>query len=162
MNIHSKNHKSQISILVLSDGKPGHYNQSLGIIDSMKDVYAEVKQIRFKKKWRDNTLRVITRLIYRIDISNKLIKALLKWSLESSSFCLLQELGHFDAVLSTGSSVAGPNFWLSKIIGAKSVVCTRPLVLNLMILLYFQNIQGYKGKMLLEPSVFPTGSIPNL
>ncbi len=126
MNIHSKNHKSQISILVLSDGKPGHYNQSLGIIDSMKDVYAEVKQIRFKKKWRDNTLRVITRLIYRIDISNKLIKALLKWSLESSSFSQLQELGHFDAVLSTGSSVAAPNFWLSKIIGAKSVVCTRP------------------------------------
>lgn len=120
------NNITPISILVLSDGKPGHYNQSLGIIDSMKDIHAEVRQIKFKKKWRDNTLRVITRLAYQININYKLIKALLKWSLESSSFHELQELGHFDAVISTGSSVAAPNFWLSRIIGAKSIVCTRP------------------------------------
>ncbi len=51
------NNISSISIIVLSDGKPGHYNQSLGIMDSMKDIRYEVKQVKFKKKWRDNTTK---------------------------------------------------------------------------------------------------------
>ena len=120
------NKKAPLSILVLSDGKPGHYNQSLGIVDAIKDIQSEVKQVRFKRKWRDNVLRVITRLIYHIDINPEFIKGLLKWSLEKTSYCELQKLGHFDAVLSTGSSVAAPNFWLSRLINAKSIVCTRP------------------------------------
>jgi len=51
---------------------------------------------------------------------------MLKWAVERSSAIALLEANHFDAILSTGSSVAAPNLLLGRLINAKSVVCTRP------------------------------------
>jgi len=114
------------SILILSDGKPGHYNQSLGIVDRMSDVLVETIQVRFKRKWRDNLLRVLTRLLVGVKLPRGFIKAVPKWALESSSAAELLSSECFDAVLSTGSSVAAPNLLIGRLTGAKTVVCTRP------------------------------------
>ena len=47
-----------MKIVVLSDKKPGHYKQSLGIIQNIPDCESEWIDIVFKSKWRDNLLRV--------------------------------------------------------------------------------------------------------
>lgn len=113
-------------ILVLSDGKPGHYNQSLGIIDRLDNVNAQVIQLKFKKKWRDNLIRVFGYLFGGTKIPDKLIIAILKWGLDKSSADEILRVKDFDIILSTGSSVASLNLLLGKLIKAKTVVCTRP------------------------------------
>jgi len=121
-----ENKRIGIEILVLSDGKPGHYNQSLGITDRITDFRITLVEVRFKKKWRDNLLRVLTRLLWPVPLPNKLIKAILSWALESSSFHKLTSSKFFYAILSTGSSVAAPNLLMGKLIGKRTIVCTRP------------------------------------
>jgi lauroyl/myristoyl acyltransferase/mitochondrial fission protein ELM1 len=114
------------SILVLSDGKPGHYNQSLGIMDRMRDTSVETIEVRFKRKWRDDLLRISTRLLAGVKLHRELIKAMLKWAMEKYSVAAVLRGRHFDVILSTGSSVAAPNLLLGQLMGAKTVVCTRP------------------------------------
>lgn len=38
------------TMLIISDGKPGHFNQSLGIADRLDDVNIKTIQIKYKKK----------------------------------------------------------------------------------------------------------------
>jgi mitochondrial fission protein ELM1 len=114
------------SILILSDGKPGHYNQSLGIMDRMRDVSVKTIQVKFKRKWRDDLLRISARILGSVELPRNLIKAMLQWSMESSSAAEMLGAGCFDAILSTGSSVAAPNLLLGQFTGAKTAVCTRP------------------------------------
>ena len=47
-----------ISVVILSDKKPGHYKQSLGIVEKMPECQTEWLEIQFRGKWRDNLLRV--------------------------------------------------------------------------------------------------------
>ncbi len=115
-----------ISILILSDGKPGHYNQSLGIIDRMRDVSVKTIQVKFKRKWRDDLLRVSAWILGGAKLPRDLIKSMLQWSMEGSSAAAVLGAGCFDAILSTGSSVAAPNLLLGQLTGAKTAVCTRP------------------------------------
>ena len=114
------------NILILSDGKPGHYNQSLGIMDRMRGVLVKTIQVDFKRKWRDDLLRVSARILGSVELPRNLIKAMLQWSIESSSAAAMLRAGYFDAILSTGSSVAAPNLLLGQLTGAKTAVCTRP------------------------------------
>ena len=114
------------SVLILSDGKPGHYNQSLGIMGRMRDMSVKTIQVRFKRKWRDNLLRISTRFLAGIKLPRRLIEAMLEWAMESSSAAAALGAGHFDAILSTGSSVAAPNLLLGQLMGAKTAVCNRP------------------------------------
>jgi mitochondrial fission protein ELM1 len=92
----------------------------------MGDVPVKVIQIKFRQKWRDNLLRISTRLLTGVKIPRRLIKAMLRWAMEGSSAAEALGAGHFDAVLSTGSSVAAPNLLLGQLVGAKTAVCTRP------------------------------------
>ncbi|MDP6746420.1 MAG: hypothetical protein QGH37_05265 [Candidatus Poribacteria bacterium] len=48
--------KNVKQIIILSDGKPGHYNQSLGILDHLKNCDHRLIEISFRHKWRDNWL----------------------------------------------------------------------------------------------------------
>jgi hypothetical protein len=121
-----KKDKYDRKILILSDGKPGHFNQSLGIVDRLPEINFEIVQVRYKKKWRDNIIRVITFLFGRKRLDDKFIKNILKWGLDEQSFRSLFEAKEYDVVLSTGSSVSAPNLLISKLANAKSVVCTRP------------------------------------
>ncbi|MEK7399414.1 MAG: hypothetical protein AAB116_20935, partial [Candidatus Poribacteria bacterium] len=72
-------------ILVLSDGKPGHYNQSLGIIDRFDNIYTQTIQIIFKKKWRDNLIRIFGYIFGGLRVSNWRIASVLRWALDKSS-----------------------------------------------------------------------------
>ena len=115
-----------MKVVILSDSKPGHYKQSLGIVEKMPECQVEWLDIQFRHKWRDNLLRVFTCIFGGISVSTSLIHTLLRWSLTSETYNALAQLQTADIILSTGSSVAATNLLLGKIIGAKTVTCRRP------------------------------------
>ena len=48
-----------MKIVILSDNKPGHYKQSVGIVEKMPECQTEwLDGSEFRQKWRDNLLRV--------------------------------------------------------------------------------------------------------
>jgi mitochondrial fission protein ELM1 len=111
--------------ILLSDGKPGHYNQSLGVIERMPECEYHWIDVKFRSKQRDNLLRVLIRLFGRFRLSRWLIKACLHMALQQD---ILDEIYAIepDFILSTGSSVAAPNLLIGQLFDAKTVTCRRP------------------------------------
>ena len=115
-----------MKVIILSDNRPGHYKQSLGIVQKLSESQAEWVEIQFRHKWRDNLLRVFMCIFGGMPIPMSLIHTLLKWSLVPESYNALTRLQTADLILSTGSSVATVNLLLGRILGAKTVTCRRP------------------------------------
>lgn len=115
-----------IRVVILSDKKPGHYNQSLGIVEKMPECQTAWLEIQFRHKWRDNLLRVFMCIFGGTPLPMSLIHTLLRWSLIPESYNPLAQLQTADIILSTGSSVAAVNLLLGRILGAKTVTCRRP------------------------------------
>ena len=116
-------------LLILSDGKPGHLNQSIGIAErlaEMVEVERLIVEVRHKSKLRDDLLRVAMRLLGWAPLPGKLVRFTLSWSLTDESFGSLPLEGRFDLILSTGSSVAPVNLLLGKLLKAPSAVSLRP------------------------------------
>ena len=68
--------------ILLSDGKPGHYNQSLGVIERMPECNYHWIDLKFRSKRRDNLLRVLTRLLGGFKLPHRLIRACLHMALQ--------------------------------------------------------------------------------
>ena len=115
-----------MKVVILSDNKPGHYKQSLGIVGKMPECQVEWLEVRFRGKWRDNLLRVFMCIFGGISLSTPLIHTLLRWSLTSEVYNALAQLQTADVILSTGSSVAAVNLLLGRVLDAKTVTCRRP------------------------------------
>lgn len=120
-----------MKIVILSDNKPGHYKQSLGIVEKMPECQVEWLEVRFRCKWRDNLLRVFICIFRGVSLSMPLIHTLLRWSLTAEAYNALAQLQTADIILSTGSSVAAVNLLLGRILGAKTVTCRRPSPLGI-------------------------------
>ena len=115
-----------VRIVILSDNKPGHYKQSLGIVEQLPESKTEWLTVEFRRKWRDNLLRVFMCIFGGVPLPASLIHTFLRWSLTSESYSTLTALETPDIILSTGSSVAGVNLLLGRMLGAKTVTCRRP------------------------------------
>ena len=115
-----------MKIVILSDKKPGHYKQSLGIVQKMPECNSEWIDIQFKNKSRDNLLRIVMCVLGGIPLPSNFTRVLLKWSLDSTSYNSVFLLQEADLILSTGSSVASVNLLLGKLLDAKTVTCLRP------------------------------------
>ncbi|MCY4401983.1 MAG: ELM1/GtrOC1 family putative glycosyltransferase [Candidatus Poribacteria bacterium] len=115
-----------MKVVILSDKKPGHYKQSLGIVQNLPECETEWFEIQYKQKWRDNILRIFMCLIGWIIKPKSLIHVLLRWSLTTSTYHSVSRIQDADLILSTGSSVAAVNLLLGKLLQAKSVTCRRP------------------------------------
>ena len=115
-----------MKVVVLSDKKPGHYNQSLGIVQNMTECQMEWLEIQYRDKWRDNILRIFMSVCGGISLPASLIHSLLRWSLDATSYDALIKIQDADVILSTGSSVAAINLLLGKILEAKTVTSGRP------------------------------------
>ncbi len=111
--------------ILLSDGKPGHYNQSLGVIERMPECKYHWIDVKFRSKHRDNLLRVLMRLFGGFRLPRWLIKACLHMALQQD---ILDEIYAVepDFILSTGSSVAAPNLLVGQLFDAKTVTCRHP------------------------------------
>ena len=115
-----------MKIVILSDNKPGHYKQSLGIVEQLPESETEWVTVAFRRKWRDNLLRVLMCTFGSMPLSTSFIQTLLRWSLTAEAYNALTALRTADIILSTGSSVAAVNLLLGRMLGAKTVTCRRP------------------------------------
>ena len=115
-----------MKVIILSDNKPGHYKQSLGIVEAMPECQPEWVEIRFRHKWWDNFLRGFMCIFGGFAIAPTHIHILLRWCLTPESYNALSGFRTADLVLSTGSSVAAANLLLGRILGAKTITCRRP------------------------------------
>ena len=115
-----------MKIVILSDNKPGHYKQSLGIVEQLPESESEWVTVEFRRKWRDNLLRVFMCAFGGMPLPTSLIQTLLRWSLTAEAYNALTALRSADIILSTGSSVAAVNLLLGRILNAKTVTCRRP------------------------------------
>ena len=113
-------------VVILSDNKPGHYKQSLGIVERLPNCEMEWVTVEFRHKWRDNLLRVFMCVLGGTSLSLSFIHTLLRWSLTADTYSALTTLHIADITLSTGSSVAAVNLLLGQIHSAKTVTCRRP------------------------------------
>lgn len=118
-------------LLVLSDGKAGHLNQSLEIARSVRDeraqngfeaTFTRTIEVRYRSPLRERVFRSldwITRgfLPFRRNLT--------AWALEPASWREIRSV-YADVVLSTGASIAGVNLAVAALNGARSVVCMKP------------------------------------
>lgn len=111
--------------ILLSDGKPGHYNQSLGVIERLPECEYHWIDVRFRSKQRDNLLRVLMRLLAGFRLPRRLIKACLHMALQRDTLDEIYAVEP-DFILSTGSSVAAPNLLIGQLLDTKTVTCRRP------------------------------------
>ena len=115
-----------MKVVILSDNKPGHYKQSLGIAKYLVDYDIEWQDIQFHSKFHDNLLRIIICIFGGFSLNPYSVKFLLKWSLHSHIYNSLLNKNGIDVVLSTGSSLAAVNLLLGKLYNAKTMTCRRP------------------------------------
>ncbi len=120
-----------MKVVILSDNKPGHYKQSLGIVEKLSESETEWLTVGFRRKWRDNLLRVFMCIFGGTPLPTSLIHTLLRWSLTAETYNALTAFRSADIILSTGSSVAAVNLLLSRLLGAKTVTCRRPSPLGI-------------------------------
>ena len=113
-------------VVILSDNRPGHYKQSLGILESLPNCETEWVRVEFRHKWRDNLLRAFMCVFGGTSLSELFIQVLLRWSLTVDTYSTLTRLHTADIILSTGSSVAAVNLLLGQTLSAKTVTCRRP------------------------------------
>ena len=111
--------------ILLSDGKPGHYNQSLGVIERLPECEYHWIDVKFRSKQQDNLLRVLTRLFGGFKLPRWLIKACLHIALQRDTLDKIYTIAP-DVILSTGSSVAAPNLLIGQLFDAKTVTCRCP------------------------------------
>ena len=111
--------------ILLSDSKPGHYNQSLGVIERLPECEYHWIDVKFRSKQRDNLLRVLMRLFGRFRLPRWFIKACLHMALQRDTLDEIYAVAP-DFILSTGSSVAALNLLLGQLFDAKTVTCRRP------------------------------------
>ena len=115
-----------MKVVVLSDNKPGHFNQSLGVVQNIAECQVEWLEIQYRHKWRDNLLRGFMSVCGGINLPTSIIHSLLRRSLDAASYTALTKIQETDIILSAGSSVAAINLLLGKILHAKTVTCGRP------------------------------------
>ena len=115
-----------MKIVILSDNKPGHYKQSLGIVEKLPNCETAWVTVAFRHKWRDNLLRVFICIFGGTPFPMSLTQTILRWSLTTETYSALKTLHTADIILSTGSSVAAINLLLGRILNAKTVTCRRP------------------------------------
>ncbi len=117
---------TSIQAIVLSDGKPGHYNQSLGVIQSLPGCSWHWIHVNFRGKRRDNLLRVLTCLFGGFRLPHGLIRGCLRLALRQEVLEAISAVKHADVILSTGSSVASVNLLIGQLFNARTVTCRRP------------------------------------
>lgn len=112
-------------VVILSDGRPGHFNQTLGIAEQLEEVKIDIINVRYKMSILDFLVRLFGLLCRFLSLNKPIIKFIFKIALKEKCYreCISTNP---DLILSAGSSVATINAMLSKFKNAKSIVCMTP------------------------------------
>lgn len=121
------------SVLVLSDGKTGHLNQSLAVLEAIKEereaqgvpaerLHSKIVEVRFRNKFWENFLKGVCFVCQgRVPFKAWFLRRVLDGK------CLGEILDTYaDIVVSCGSSLLGVNLLVKKENEAKSVVVMKP------------------------------------
>ena len=108
--------KDTMRILILSDGIPGHFNQSIGIAKILSEEFEVVYEV-VESKLKLNALRSISIQLQKLLVINL---NLFKANLILSFFSKI-DLDKFDLIISTGKKVAYQSASLSLISGIKNI-----------------------------------------
>jgi len=117
--------KNDITAVILSDGKAGHYKQSKAFLSFLEETEYQVKSHVVDVKYRNQLSRVMMELYAFLSSKRCLGRGeFLKLFLSPSTMKILDSLAP-DVVISAGSFVAAVNRVYSHYLGAKSVVLLR-------------------------------------
>ncbi|GEM_PF-1140648 len=116
-------------LLVLSDGKPGHFNQSLGVAEKVPGVEVEYLELHFKNRFGDILNRLVGILHRFLNLPGKFLKLILRLSLIKEDFKKLSRTEP-DLIISAGSSMAAPNIFWGKLTRAKKITCGIPSLIG--------------------------------
>lgn len=120
-------------VLVLSDGKAGHRNQSLALAEAIvrqrqaKGAPVSATHVRtIEVEFRGDFSRGLHRLVYRVFGGR--VPAADFWARKCLKPECYREImkAYADVVVSAGSSVAGVNLWCSAVNGARPVTIMNP------------------------------------
>lgn len=140
-----------MNLLVIRDDKPGHYNQTEGLIIQLKEVYSNLNveyiNIEIKSKIKRKILRFLLNNFTSFFSNEKNLKYL---SIFFKKFSLPVRIP--DLIISTGGNTSNFNVWLSKVYKSKNILngALRGLKEEL-----FTNITtvidlGYKNQIILD------------
>jgi len=123
------------SVLILSDGKAGHLNQSLAVLGAFSEeresqgvpaghTHSKVIEVKFKNGWAPVFLRACA-VIFRARIPFE--RRLMKSVLDRKCFEDIMK-SYTDVVISCGSSVLPVNLWVKKENLARNILVMKPYV----------------------------------
>ncbi len=112
-------------VVVLSDQKPGHFNQSLGVAERINGAEVKLVDVIFKSRRHDLALRRRGILNQVLPLAKKRKRAALVKVLEQESLAKILSVKP-SVIISAGSSVAVPNLFLGDILGVPSITCGIP------------------------------------
>lgn len=124
-------HSPQRNILVLSDGKAGHFKQSLAVLDYLKRLPFEVKEDIVELTFRSRLQRVFFEAVGFVfgaccpEGMRRLLRSVIAPDAAAQLFSR-----SYDVVISCGSSVAMANVFLAQEHIAKSIVIMKPALLS--------------------------------
>jgi mitochondrial fission protein ELM1 len=122
------------TVVILSDGKTGHLNQSLAVLDAIREerrrlalpeerLHVKTIEVAFRSEFRKDLLRAFHFIFRRSP--GRLLKAVL------TPDCARRIQGAYaDIVISCGSSLVDVNLWLKRENQARSLVVMKPSVLD--------------------------------
>jgi len=140
-----------MNLLAIKDNKPGHYNQTEGIVLALQEIYPDLKidycEIEIKNKISRRLLRYLLNalpFIFKNQNSLKYIKYFYK------KFTL--PVKKPDLIVSTGGNTSNLNAWLSLAYGAKNILngALRGLHEELFTCITTVIDLGYKNQIILD------------
>ncbi|MFW6035950.1 MAG: ELM1/GtrOC1 family putative glycosyltransferase [Halothermotrichaceae bacterium] len=117
------------NILIISDRRPGHFNQSMGIAEQVKNAIIDVVVINFSSKFSDFCGRLFGFFHRFISFNRNLSDKALKILLNKDNYRDIVSKKP-DIIISAGSSVAVVNILLGQLNDAYSVVCMTPSIIG--------------------------------
>ncbi|MEP0814401.1 MAG: mitochondrial fission ELM1 family protein [bacterium] len=113
--------------LILSDGKPGHFNQSRALC-ALLGLAAHETQIEFKSELREQLLRARMNLSQRSPSNIPELLGLLGYFVSEPCLTALQSMlsERPDVIVSAGSTLAATNLLIARAVGGKSIAMMRP------------------------------------
>jgi len=108
-------------VAVLSDGKPGHVNQSLGVSDHLPDAETQVFTLDDGRRGK----RLVREVLAALVRSPSLARRLAGWWAWPGLVAEAERFGP-RVIISTGSAAAPVNLLLARALGARAVACMKP------------------------------------
>lgn len=140
-----------MNLLVIKDDKPGHYNQTEGLILQLREIYSEINVEYIDIKIKSKISRKILRFVLNNFDSFFQKKENLKYlSFFYKNFSIPSNIP--DLILSTGGNTSNLNAWFAKVYSCKNILNGALRGLKEELFTYITTVidLGYKNQVILD------------